>query len=185
MAYTNLPALSANKVLTTCYLNDLNNNLRVLSLHNHSGSLGEGASLVRSASAASGLFYRYEIQTHFAPSQTNWDTNADSQSYLYGTAKQKSPTNQAASLKFPLGLYAGTYKLWVMFDDQNSGSSKIYLGGASIGSIIGRGSASLSAVCAFSGIIVENSASTVLDFVSDAAGGDFRITSFKIKRTGS
>ena len=188
MAYTILPSLSPNKVLTASYMNELNDNLRVFSRHNHSASLGEGAAIIRSASAASGLTYRYEAQAHIAPSQTNWSTSTGANSFIFG-GKMGKAAGVAASLKFPVGLYSGLYSLWVMFDDSQpaaaGGSMRILLEGASVASIDVLNTAEQNAVCKIDGIRVNLSASTVLEFTSDANGDAVSISSWKIKRTGS
>ena len=51
--YIALTSLSTKQVLTASYLDQLNDNLRVISTHDHSGSLGEGATIITSSSAAS------------------------------------------------------------------------------------------------------------------------------------
>jgi len=180
--YTILPSLSANKVLTASYMNLLNDDLRIIGTHGHSGCVGEGASLVNSGSAASPFVYRQEAICYIAPSQTNWSTSTQGATAIFGAVISKL-AGVAASIKFPVFLYQGTYRLDVMFHN-NSGSTRILLDGASFASLLGTGAAE-STVCSIHNISYSSTASKVLEFNSDTTSGAFSLNAFKIKRTGS
>lgn len=116
MPYIILPSLAAGQVLTASYLNQLNDNLRVVGKHNHSGSAGEGASSLNvSSSAASPYLNRYEIVPYIAPSQTNFSTSTQASTILFGMHRQ-STTSCPASIMFPVGLFAGVYQLEIMHE---------------------------------------------------------------------
>ena len=183
--YITLPSLSANKVLTASYLNQLNDDLRVISLHDHSGSLGEGnTNVTNSGSGASPYTYRYEVICALAPSQTNWSDNIYDLLCLFDQKLRKTLASNA-SLIYPVALYAGTYQLQVMFNDSvGSGSTKILLGGASIASIATNFTANNNTVCAITGIQIATSGSTTIEF-DTASNTNFEIIAFKILRTGN
>ena len=62
MAYTTIASLVNGRVMTASYLNDIAANFNTLSLHNHSGSLGEGNSTIVAGSGniSGSLSYRTE-----------------------------------------------------------------------------------------------------------------------------
>lgn len=125
--YITLPPLSPGQVLTASYLNQLNDNLRVIGLHNHSGSLGEGSGVIVSGSSASPHTNRYEIICHIAPSQLNFasfSTNA----VLFG-GFQQSGSSTPACIAFPVSLFAGSYQ-FILMHEKNSdlGIASLFVG---------------------------------------------------------
>ena len=112
--YIALPSLSTGQVVTASYLNQLNDNLRVISDHNHSGSAGEGNSVIISGSSASPHTNRYEVICHIAPSSTNF-TGFSTNSMLFG-GYQQSGTAIVACAGFPISLFAGSYQLQLMHE---------------------------------------------------------------------
>lgn len=126
MPYTTLPSISANKVLTASYLNNLNEDLRVISGHNHSGSAGEGASLLLSTSAASPFTSRQEIISHIVPSATNFSIVRPATNIF--AAYQQSSATTPASIAFPIGLLGGTYQITLMHEkNTNLGIASLVL----------------------------------------------------------
>ena len=186
MAYFTLSALSPIKVLTASYMNDLNENLRIISAHAHSPSLGEGASIVGSTSAACGFVYRQEAQSFLAASVANGGSGISTNNY-FGVEFVKDSPGTAASARYPVALHKGTYTLWIFIDDQQAAnaSARVLLNGASIASLATRGSACFNAVCVITGITVANSASMEFEVDSNATGGAFYFGAWKLKRTGS
>ena len=179
--YITLPSLSANKVLTACYINLLNDDLRVIGTHGHSGCLGDGSASITSSSAASPFAYRYEVPAHIAPSQTSWSTLVGA-AYIFGVQMGKTLAN-AASLKFPIGLYRGTHEIFVMYDDSvASGSTKILIDGTQVASITTNGGGQ-NTVCRITGISLTSTGSKVLEF-NTAANTNFRLAAWKIRWTG-
>src|SRR3990167_1057663 len=132
--YTTLPSLSANQVVTASYVNGLNENLRVIGRHNHSGSAGEGSSYIAVASSgASGLSYLYEIYTCFAPSQQNFSSSFSGACYLLLSGLE-TDTAIPASLKYPVGLFAGIHDVRLLSESGASfGLASVLIGASSIG----------------------------------------------------
>lgn len=186
--YITLPSLSAQQILTASYLNQLNDNLRVISVHDHSGSTGEGsASVQTSGSGASPFLARQWAVAHIAPSQVNWNTDATDGQFIFRNQKNKT-SGCSASLSFPVALFSGTYELFIMYSDYLATCpTTVWLLGASIASIQVYNTANYNSVCRFSGIAVASSGSTVLQFTNPSGTGnnEFRLSAWKIRRTGS
>lgn len=131
--YISLPSISSNKVLTASYLNQLNDDLRILSLHNHSGSLGEGASDFNVGNSASPFVRRHEIIPFISPSQSNvtlTTTLSACQYFFNAFLAMASP----ASALYPLGLVAGTYRVSILHEtNTNLGIASVLIGTSSLG----------------------------------------------------
>lgn len=136
MAYVTLPSLSANQVITASYMNQLANNIRVIGLHDHSGSAGEGnVNVTVAASAGSPYVYRQEILFHSAPSQSNFNTSALDTTYV-SFAYRQTDTACPASIMYPLGLFSGTYNVKIMHPKTASlGIASVLIGSSVLGEI--------------------------------------------------
>ena len=189
MTYITLPAVSPNKVLTASYLNQLVEDIRVVGRHDHSGSLGEGSTILLSSSAASPYFNRYEIICHSVASQTGFATLTAASNYIFGGYRQTSAAT--ASAKWPLGLFAGVYTFELMSETNASlGTASIFLGASTIGEIDTYSAASAQAVISSLTASAPTSGSYVLAITASgkknasSAGSLIRIQAFKIRKTG-
>lgn len=137
-AYTDLGSLSANQVLTAPYLNSLNDNLRVISVHDHSGSAGDGASsVIVGASGASPYVNRMEVIVWIPPSANNFNTvDGLIQDYNYVFGGYHKNISIPASMQFPISIFAGTYTFQIMHEQNtNMGIASLLVGGCSWGEI--------------------------------------------------
>jgi len=181
--YFPLPSLIANEVITASYLNVLNDNSQVISTHDHSGGSGEGASIIQSSSAASPFAYRHEVYVALYASQINWATlTGVPGTYIFGEQLIKT-TAVAASLSFPISLYRGAHKLYVMFDDTIAGSTAVLVGGSTIATIVNRESSTRNEVCSIN-FNSPSTASYVFEFNTDA-GTNWRLAAFNIAYAAS
>lgn len=187
--YFTPPALSSNKVLTASYLNQINDDLLVISTHNHSGSLGEGSTDISGIGFSGSFFDRYEIACLIAPSQTGFGIRQDI-NYLFMGALVNL-TVGAASVAFPLFLRKGIYKLWELHDnDTGSGSLTACIGTtlntntSVIGTVVQNPAGDFS-VCTVGNASIASSGSYVIKF---GKSNNLNLTAvlgaFKIMRTG-
>ena len=140
MAYITLPSLSTNKVLTASYLNQLNDNIKVIGAHDHSGSLGEGASTITvSSSAASPHALRYEFYPFVTvPSSQNFSTmvsQGTTGSTIFGMHIQSGAACPGSAM-FPVSLFAGVYKLEILHEkNTNLGIASVLVGTSVVGEL--------------------------------------------------
>ena len=198
--YITLPSLSTNKVLTASYLNLLNDNLRVISLHNHSGSIGEGNTTVNVASAASPFVYRIEAIAHMVPSQVRFSSFVGSTSRFFERAVGAPDTVSPQSACFPVNLMPGTYEMTLMslasnangiasgilsretFGASTIGEFDTYTGGTTISDFITRATATFR---------ITTSASYILEIIANgkknalSSGSSVTIQAFKLRRVAS
>src|SRR3990167_3540552 len=133
--YIALPSLSTKQVLTASYLDQLNDNLRVISTHDHSGSLGEGATIITSSSAASPFVNRHEITAYFSPSNTAFATFTVTCAVFFG-GYMATDGACPASIMYPIGLFSGEYKLELMHEkNTNLGIASLLVGTSIIGQV--------------------------------------------------
>lgn len=192
--YITLPSLSANKVLTASYLNQLNDDLRVISLHNHSGSLGEGAAVIISSSAASPFVYRIEAVIHMVPSQTGFDSFVGATSRFFERAVGNSGT-ASQSACFPVSLMPGTYEMTFMtLKSSANGIASAILGGSTIGEFDtyqAGGTVSDGITRATAGFRITTAASYVLQIAAcgkknaSSTGSPITMQAFKLRRVAS
>ena len=189
--YSTLPSLSANQVITASYVNQLNENMRVISKHNHSGSAGEGSQYIAVASAgASELTYAYEVFTCFAPCQQNFSTSFSGACYLLMSGLQ-TDTSIPASLKYPIGLFSGIYNAQVLSEQGASlGLASVLIGASSLGTFDMYASTSNGNIFTSLSASVPTSASYILTIRSDgsknasSAGSIVRLRAVYLRRIG-
>lgn len=122
--YITLPSLSANHVLTASYMNTLHDDLQVFSKHNHSGSAGEGITIVGACSGASPFVRRIEINPVISPSSTNWSQINVGVAAIMNQFITTANDNTGPSVVYPLNMFPGTYNILIMH--QNNPGNGIF-----------------------------------------------------------
>ena len=170
MTYINLPSLSANQVITASYINSLNEDIRIVGRHNHSGSLGEGSTQIGVASSgASALSNFCEIFTCFAPSQSNFSSSFSGCHYLL-IGGMATDTAIPASIKYPTGLFSGIYNVQTLSETGASfGTASVLIGTSSIGTFDMYSSTSVANVFTSYTASIPTSASYTITVSSDGS----------------
>lgn len=193
MSYSIPASLISNTVLTYSYLSDIADDFGVLSVHNHSGSLGEGASVLYSASQSSDvtgcLMYRVErgpagvpdngfissfsnnAPANFSGRFTGGTTAMDAISSSYLPRGSKWIVHVGRGFEYYNYLYPGTYILDVYYviatshgDTRVQNSSSTLIGTIS-GSGVGASSLAKFSTC----VTVPDTRPYSIEFKNDSA----------------